>query len=1800
MVSVVAVLVLAVVVAGYGSITLDPAKLDPIEFTACNAGATVNLSLNLLNNSKIPKGDYLKVVLPSQFPAQVFPAGTACLINNVSHLCIIENSYTVSITAASDIRSGRRLLLIIPNVATPSSPGGTGYFQIYSMRNVGGQIIDRNEVLGTFGFAPAFKSATATLSVATGSTLKTGASSTYIAALTLSTAIEQYTTFRVILPAEFKVGSPLVCTALPTGATPAVAGSFSCTANTSENAIYVVGLAQSVSAAAVVTFSFGPVTNPGAVQSAGASSFYVDSVRTGSKVVIDRATVNSPTIIANDIKATLRPYSAAGRWTKNNILLTTLEITLTNPVPAGGLITITYGANVSLQPGEACFALKGLTATTFGSNPCQATNGNPVVTLSNFASLPAGSQMSVVTRLALGSTDLPAVLITSSSAAVIDQSSQAAVVLLAKESFTQSASLLSFPTSTPANGKGNIKLTLTPTVVLPPASTVTLVMPSGFALNGSLECEQTIGVSSQLSTCSLTGSTVLITTKDTVNSSIDFILRSTNSGVGFTFPALGSVPSVPQEWCIDLKAPASADFDNSGCLRREILPASFVSLTATPVSTSPACYTPVTFSIKLDVELPNTSNTAQIQLSFPTTDLTDTFEWFSSDLGTGLTSGSIDFTYGASLAPRNSSIPMTLKLVAGNLPSAPNSPAVLTLTGFNTLAAGTTISLDIVLKNPDPTISAPITLTASYRDSYGFLIISQTGSITYTTATPTPGLFTTKTLTPRSEKSVSAGTVIAGTLQLSGAGNSAATAQLMLLFPGGWSLKGTLQGNVGTTTATVLKMYVNSYAPIVLLSLATAPIVGSSAPAATSFSLSGLTNPYCDSLGVGALTAAVLDTVNHVYIDYAPLAPTLDASVAALLTFNVTSTSFSRLGWDVTYTFVLQANNTYPLGSTISVIFPVGFDLTKANCDFSMNILDISAASRALCTVDTASLTATLSQFAAVAKGTVFSINVRVVKNIDAATTPPFQAKVSSGACILEQKLTGPVLNMTALAVPVNASAPAISFFPATAGALADFSITFTLQTSVPNDGLLQITFPAEISLPVLTPTNCILNYQYRSCSQASNILTIQPIVRYSAGSKMTLEIPRMTVPPVSVAASKFKIAITWLGLTVCTTPASFNFTFAPSPASTSQIAATLSVSPLTAAELATYQFTLTADSALNSTSKLLLWFPPDYPGLLGNVRCHSTAASNNDTLEVTCINPSDRGYLVVRGFGALPAKTPFNVTVSRVLNPGNAGTVAGILVAILNPTDAIVDVKSTPLAPIITASPAYLWVKSISLSDSNIKALANYTFTFTASVAGTVGAQLWITLPEEFTNQALGFGDKYNCSGSLASAPTSSWISATGGCSNPSENLVVVSGLSATSAGETISLQVTNLKSASVPGSTNALFLSLYNPTTRSILARNYGPESGNDTLTLTTSKHQIIVDLDSEAIVITPGVALRLTLHTDSEKLPSRQVMSFVPLLLGNYNATELVITPNPISLGIGEISADFTLAASPSAREGNYLIKWTIIGDAMRLYTGIANSLIKVDPHHIFTINVPTIPTLYLGKTSVPLKIKLDVIPLVAFDISFTCSVSTVTPTVASFTPGSSLTTFSVYVTNTTEARTATMSVTLHASCCFALSRSILYFSMTDYDNTPPEIAAFIIANPRGHLYTDLTLQTTEACTFIYIHGDRGMSKPNNDSLALGMSDVATTVYIGNDFRYDFRIPNQSAESDYVIYGLMKDMNDNFMFDVFAIPYSTAGTSYPDLYDSVSFTLTFTAPPAAGAIEQVVMPALIRQLALTKSSQ
>lgn len=1804
MVSAIGVLALAVAVAGYGSITLDPAKSDPIECTACNAGATVSLSLHLLNNSKIPKGDFLKLVLPSQFPVQNFPAGSKCLINSLSHPCSIEASRTVFITADSDIRSGRRLLLVIPNVVTPNTAGGTGYFQIYSMHSVSGQIIDKNEVLGTFGFAPAFASATATLSVAAGSTLKTGASSTYVAALTLATAIDQYTTFRVLLPAEFKLGSSLACAALPTGVIPAVTGQFSCTVNTSENAVYVVGLAQSVAAAAVVTFSFGPVINPGAVQSAGASSFSVESVRTGSKVVIDRAAVNSPAIIANDVKATLKPYSSAGRWTRNNILLTSLEMTLTNPVPAGGSITITYGANVSLQPGEACFALKGLTATTLGLNPCQATNGSPIITLGNFASLPASSQVSVIVPLALGTTDLPAVLITSSNgAATIDQSSQAAVALLAKDSFTQASSGVTFPGGALANGKGNIQVDLKPTVTLAAGSTVSIVIPTGFTLNGSLECEQVVGASTNIATCSLTSSTVLITTKtDSVasGSSVTFTLKSANSGLGFTFPALGSVPSVPQEWCVDLKALATADYDNSGCTRTAISPASLATPTATPLSTSPAVYTPVTFSIKLDVELPNTSNTAQIQLSFPTTNPSDTVEWFDSGLGTGLTSSKIAFTYGTSLAPRNSSIPMTMLLVAGATPSDPSSPAVLTLSGFNTIAAGTTITLDIVLLNPGASISAPITLTASYRDSYGFLITTQTGTATYTTDATTPGVFTAKTLTPRSEKGVSLGTVIAGTLQLSTAGSSAATAQLLLLFPGGWSLAGTLQANIGTPSATVVKVYPNSYAPLVLLSLSTNPIVGSSAATPTSFSLSGLSNPYCDAVGIGAITAAVLDTVSHVYIDYAPLAPELKAATAVPLGFTVASTSLSRLSWDVTYTFSIVANSTYPQGSTINVIFPAGFDLSKAKCDFSMNILDISTALRALCSVDSTLRTATLSQFAPVAKGTAFSMNVRVIKNADVPITSPFQVKVSSGVCIIEQQLTGPTLNMTLAAVPVNASAPVISFFPTTAGAIADFSMTFTLQTSVPNDGLLHITFPGEISLPVLTSTNCILNYQYRSCTQASNILTIQPIVRYSAGSKMTLEIPRLTVPPVTSAASKFKIEISWLGLTVCTTPASFNFTFAPAPVSTTKLAASLSISPLTAAELATYQFTLTADSALNKTSNLLLWFPLEYPDVLGDVRCHSTAADNNDTLEVKCVNPSKRGYLVVSGFRSLAAKVQFNVTVSGVKNPGNAGPVSGLSVSILNSAGAIVDSLSPLLAPTITAIPSYLWVKSIALSDNNIKALANYTFVFAPSVAGTVGAQLWITLPEEFSNQALGFREKYNCSGSLASAPTSSWITETGSCSNPSENTVVVSGLTATTAGDTISLKLTSFKSPSIPGKTDALILSLYNPVTSSILARNYGPESGNDTLALTTSKHQILVGLDNEVVLLTQGVALKLTLHTDSEKLPSRQTLSFIPVIVGDHNTTELVVTPNPIIMGIGDFSTEFTLSASPSVREGNYLIKWTIEGDDMGLYTGVANTLLRVDPKHLFTINVPTVPTLYLGKTSVPLKIVLDVVPLVAFDISFACSVPTVTPTVASFAPGSSVATFSIYVTNTTDSRTATMSVTLHSTCCFALSRSILYLAMTDYDDTPPEIAAFIIANPRGHLYTDITLQSTEACTFIYIYGERGMAKPSNDSLALEMAATANTVYIGNDFRYDFRISNQAAESDYVLYGIMKDMNDNYMLDVFAIPYSTAGNSHSDLYDSVSFTVTFTTAPAAGALEQIVMPALVKQLALPKASQ
>ena len=65
---------------------------------------------------------------------------------------------------------------------------------------------------------------------------------------------------------------------------------------------------------------------------------------------------------------------------------------------------------------------------------------------------------------------------------------------------------------------------------------------------------------------------------------------------------------------------------------------------------------------------------------------------------------------------------------------------------------------------------------------------------------------------------------------------------------------------------------------------------------------------------------------------------------------------------------------------------------------------------------------------------------------------------------------------MTTELDPGESDVSLIEFFPTDAGFNADFYIEFSLQSSVPEDGEVYVTFPSGYTVPSLNTENCIFN----------------------------------------------------------------------------------------------------------------------------------------------------------------------------------------------------------------------------------------------------------------------------------------------------------------------------------------------------------------------------------------------------------------------------------------------------------------------------------------------------------------------------------------------------------------------------------------------------------------------------------------------------------------------------------------------------------------------------------------------------
>lgn len=501
------------------------------------------------------------------------------------------------------------------------------------------------------------------------------------------------------------------------------------------------------------------------------------------------------------INVTVEPYNAGYVFSRNNVMWTKLTFGVTNEIPEGGSITVTYHADIAtVKTGQIdCWLSEGVPRTAAGGFPtCTITNGGTSASITGFGTIAAGTTIGIVNQNTLSTSNISFIGIETKDASSRtidkDDGTQGAITLDTKSNFASSS--VTYATATAKTETANIVLSLQPGVSFNEGSTIEVWVPSGFTIPSgiSIACEwekDGVGYTS-LSSCSYTSGKI---TAVTANSSHNLAntdtgnLRLTASSGNWSTPDVGSSPSYIYEWGIAITASGSSSYDNWGCVYSEIAPAAFTTGTGNTEflleSSSAGFWTPYTIKFKVDNEITlGTSNTSDLIANFYMKDADDANAW-TAGLGSSLSATTAIGCTTTILANLSTTETVTCSLVpASGLTSA--DYAQIKITNFSTITAGDLVTVKVLLKNPGTAdTNYQVTLTSQTTDYNGIVTTIQTIALTDITITTTASDFTTKTLAARSEKTVNALTSFVATLQLD---TSATIEKILWVLPAGWNV----------------------------------------------------------------------------------------------------------------------------------------------------------------------------------------------------------------------------------------------------------------------------------------------------------------------------------------------------------------------------------------------------------------------------------------------------------------------------------------------------------------------------------------------------------------------------------------------------------------------------------------------------------------------------------------------------------------------------------------------------------------------------------------------------------------------------------------------------------------------------------------------------------------------------------------------------------------------------------------------------------------------------------------------------
>lgn len=1785
-------------VLSYGIIKPEHARYASIVPEVSNAKERGKYWFYMEIQNRLNQGDIMKIVYPSEFEDIGMGTGQICYINEVAQECEQEGESVVKITISYSIPDSSKLIVEVPNIYNPSQATGTSYFQIITLRNGDLQILDRNQAFGVIGVYGEMGSMTGRVDIVEDCRNIVGLSCEYCFRFRVNNPTPKGSVIIIEVPEPFEIEEGVRCEVLPYDENvEAVKGEFVCTGE--GNRVIIEGLNQDLERNTGVNIKLYYITNSPYAIDAGSVNFVLKTKLANSPIHLDKVSIPNLSINAGTISSiNLSSYNSYSKFTQNNSILTKLSFITSSTIPEGGSITINYYLPIQSDPDLklGCWVLAGLPRMSDGTRPsCSYTNNDQSISLTNFGEVSSGTQIQIINQLYLSSS-ISALSITSytSTGAIIDQStpSQTLPTLLSYSS--QSSLLISY--SNPLASKySDITITIQPTSTLRVGSKIKVHIPSDFSLNtrDSPVCKmQAEGKEMvELSECRLSGNELsMITEQDDISDSDGGVIVIIGSRDGWRMPSMPSSMVNPIEWCVDVYQSGESSVMNSGCVVSLVEPAEFETGSGrsevVPVSKSPTAWTPVTISLQIDSKLTYESDISpQIDISFLTSDGIN--PGFPTDLGTGYSQPSpIPCIPLQSITNKSLSHPLLCTFT----PSSSLNPSTISITNFNEIPSNSLLKIQFFLQYPStPSLSSNlIKVTTSYISHNNIQTILQEGYLPVSTSS-SPTSFPTASLTYRSSLLVLSTATISFQLQLTSYSADIGD-KIVIVFPKGWILGSDVSINIGNIEMKGIERYSNMYAPAIVAELDSKVLNGE----VREVRVSGIGNPSVTGEGMGKIMVGVVNSRVGEYVDYGELDRELEATTPGNIEMSVSGNTLSIGAGDVTYMVSLKAEHTVPQGGEVHVIFPSGYDLQYSSCSSSSSILSISSQLPKSCSIS--GQTVKLSNFQSIPSSQLFSLTISTVKNPSSTPSGSFSCYTLSSSNTsdkLDSLSSGSSLTLNSSSYIGYSKVSSFTFYPNSAGTLSELTLTFTLDCSVPRGGELYIVIPSSIELPEIDSKNCIFNMHYASCSSVGNEIRIVPYSNFAAGVMMKLSVRNVVVP--NAKTDPVEMSVNWNGVKLCRNPDTLTgeFYFIPKVKPIYSInLKQISAYPLNAAETSNLELSLSANSAISKENKLLITFPEDFPEILSyNLICESDHSST-DNERLACENIYNRGYLEISGFNSIPASSIFTIKIYNILNPALSGSTNNLSIQVLKSDNSIQNGMGTSGMLTFSSVANQMSMRGIECSSKSIRSTATYSFyiSLTSSISFTDN-EIWISFPDyDYKWELYGYNKEYVCSIQILS--TNTIIPSR--CINSYLNTLILTSSTSTLLSQyPIKISIQNIKSTNSPGLTHAFKISTYNTRTFSFHHTTFLHSNPSDTLEFLQDRQNILIESSLNYFDLSPGIIATYRIHTGSNKLPSRKDLHFSASLLSKYNSNFIEINPERIELSIGSYSVEFRVLVSNEGIEGEYVLEWNMIGDDSLLYHEPPVCLLNVKKKQ-FAVTIEYIPTLLKGKSSIPIFIFLEAAPYEELIINITTPEG-ITSTIPTLTSGMTHTSFTLSLSDSISSQLTRISYSLSGpnSDSFYLSSSESYFLITEYDETDPELASLVINYPKNRLYVDFTLQTTESCTFYYTYGQRGLEKPSNTTMVENAENGVEGYYInyvGGSLLYDFRIEELQAESDYVLYGYLKDMNDRYSDGVFTIDFFTA-----DMYEPARFEMKFEILPSEDVLRSDVVTVIMRQFAI-----